>query len=145
MKITLDDGHVPVLDSERKSRPGNWKKRRGYKPKGIGPAHLKGIAAPVPGTPITIFGDVLPCQVEQTPGWKAEKSLMAAILKDAVDLYKLGLATGRRQTLTEARDAEAWLRSNDVHWVFSFLNICEVLNLDSDWLRAGLFARKEAA
>ena len=31
-----------------------------------------------------------------------------------------------------------WLRSNDRAWAFSFLRICDALNLDPQYLRRGL-------
>ncbi len=41
-----------------------------------------------------------------------------------------------RQTARE--DALAWFASDDRLWPFSFLNICDVLDLDAHWLRARL-------
>ncbi len=70
---------------------------------------------------------------------EGEKRLMAAILADAVDCYmKLAFATeGRGRQLFQ--EAEAWIFS-DEHgpWFFSFLNIADVLGLDTDYIRQGL-------
>ena len=42
-------------------------------------------------------------------------------------------------------DAEDWIDDNDRTWVFSFLNLCDVLDLDGDYLRRGLHALKAQA
>ena len=58
-----------------------------------------------------------------------EAALMRAVLEDALlCLQGHFLATGRRgQRL--AQEAEAWFLSEDVHWPFAFIFICEVLGL----------------
>ena len=43
------------------------------------------------------------------------------------------------------REAEQWIENTDGSWVFSFEHICEVLRLDSDYLRRGLRVWKERA
>lgn len=59
----------------------------------------------------------------------AEQRLMAAILEDALRV----IGCGRRRTPKErrlARQAERWLDDDDSRYVFSFLNVCDVLQLD---------------
>lgn len=69
-----------------------------------------------------------------------EQRLMLAVLEDAiVCLQKNARATsnhGRRMF----REAGSWIRSNSQAWPFSFVSICETLNLDPSYLRDGLLA-----
>jgi hypothetical protein len=71
-----------------------------------------------------------------------EFRLMNAILEDAVDMYRkhADAVRGRKHDLFD--EAEAWIESADRQWVFSFENICDMLDLDADCLRAGLRAHK---
>lgn len=71
-----------------------------------------------------------------------EFRLMNAILEDAVDMYRkhADAERGRKHDLFD--EAEAWIESTDRDWVFSFENICDMLDLDADCLRAGLRAHK---
>ena len=73
----------------------------------------------------------------------AERRLMIAVLEDAVDVYRkqVGATDQRAQQLF--REAEEWIEESDRSWLFSFQNICDVLDLDSDYLRRGLRAWKE--
>jgi hypothetical protein len=71
-----------------------------------------------------------------------EVRLMAAILEDAVATLTTDL---RRCTSRQRRDfAEAlnWINGRtDQRSVFSFINICETLALDPDYLRQGLIRK----
>jgi len=73
-----------------------------------------------------------------------ERRLMLAVLEDAVDMYRKHCGTqGRNRTLF--LDAEAWIDDDDRTWMFSFLNLCDVLDLDGEYLRRGLHALKARA
>lgn len=76
---------------------------------------------------------------------QGERRLMLAVLEDAVDMYRKHVAArdGRNQQLF--LDAEEWIDDDDRTWVFSFLNLCDVLDLDGEYLRRGLRALKERA
>ena len=67
-----------------------------------------------------------------------ERRLMIAVLEDAVDVYRKQAAArdGRGRQLF--LDAEEWIEDPDRTWLFSFQNICDVLDLDADYLRRGL-------
>ena len=70
-----------------------------------------------------------------------ERRLMLAVLEDAVDMYRKHCgAQGRNRQLF--LDAEDWIDDDDRTWVFSFLNLCDVLDLDGEYLRRGLYALK---
>jgi len=63
---------------------------------------------------------------------------MLAVLEDAVDSYrKYALARDPREQacFLEARE---WFVSTDRSWLFAFENICDVLEMNADYLRGGL-------
>ena len=76
---------------------------------------------------------------------EGERRLMFAVLEDAVDMYRkhCGTRDGRNRQLF--LDAQEWIDGDDRTWVFSFLNLCDVLDLDGEYLRRGLHALKARA
>ena len=74
-----------------------------------------------------------------------ERRLMLAVLEDAVEMYRkhCGPRSGRNRQLF--LDAEEWIENDDRMWMFSFRNLCDVLELDADYLRRGLHALKAHA
>ena len=74
-----------------------------------------------------------------------ERRLMIAVLEDAVDVYRkqAGARDPRGQELFQA--AEVWIEDTDRTWLFSFQNICDVLDIDADYLRRGLRLWKQRA
>ena len=77
--------------------------------------------------------------------YDGERRLMIAVLEDAVDVYRklAGARDARRQQLF--KDAEEWIESPDRSWIFSFLNICDVLGIEPEYLRRGLHDLKRQA
>jgi hypothetical protein len=77
--------------------------------------------------------------------YEGERRLMIAVLEDAVDVYRklAGARDARRQQMFH--DAEEWIESDDRAWIFSFLNICDVLAIEAEYLRRGLRAVKKQA
>ncbi len=82
----------------------------------------------------------------QAPRKKGEYQLLIAILKDAVDCF----LNQRNRHLFE--DAARWImgeedpravRNDDRAPTFSFGYICEVLDIDAEYLRSGLRRRLE--
>ena len=85
---------------------------------------------------------VLPVQyftrLQRSAVWTGEQRLMAAVLEDAVAVCsKQGIpkSSKGRQIL---RETLRWLRSNDRKWTFSFLRICEHLDLSPSAIRRGI-------
>ena len=76
---------------------------------------------------------------------EGERRLMIAVLEDAVDVYRKQAAArdGRGEQLF--REAEEWIEDTDRSWLFSFENICDVLDIDGEYLRRGLHALKASA
>lgn len=66
---------------------------------------------------------------------RGEIVLMWAILEDALKCYQHRCLPHNHQALVLADEAEAWLLSDDTSYLFSYLNICTVLDLDPQHLR----------
>ena len=69
---------------------------------------------------------------------EGERRLMIAVLEDAVEIYRkqAGAKEPRGQQLF--REAEEWIEDPDRSWLFAFENICDVLEMNADYLRSGL-------
>lgn len=71
---------------------------------------------------------------------RAEEVLAAAVLRLAFeDLEKNRDATEARRRRA-FREAWVWIKSNERRWPFSFLNVCDMLDLSPEALRARLLA-----
>jgi hypothetical protein len=80
----------------------------------------------------------VPEQLHWRPHSTPEQRLMAAVLEDAMrELTRPGGgwygARARRQI-----EVQRWLESDDVAWPFSFVNVCEALDLDPGEVRSCL-------
>src|SRR5947207_8558966 len=76
--------------------------------------------------------------VEDYTSWTNQKDLAAGVLKQAAqDLRRFHGATStiKRELYL---DACRWVISDDCSWPFSFLNVCQVLNLAPESLRQEL-------
>lgn len=86
---------------------------------------------------------------EETPATEAagreasgEEILAAAVLRLAFeDLEKHRNATEVRRRRA-FREAYVWVVSNERRWPFSFLNVCDMLDLSPDALRAKMLAHR---
>ena len=92
---------------------------------------------------------VLPVQyfdrLRRRTEYNGERRLLIAVLEDAVDVYRkqVGMHDARAKALFH--DAEIWVEDLDCTWLFSFQNICDVLDLDAEYIRRGLRAMKARA
>jgi len=77
--------------------------------------------------------------------YNGERRLMVAVLEDAVDVYRKQAAARDPRGRTMFDDAEEWFEADDRMWLYSFENICDVLDLNADYLRRGLHAWKQRA
>jgi hypothetical protein len=75
---------------------------------------------------------------------EGEKLLMFAVLEDAVDTFMKYVDSTKRRGQRLFREAEEWINQRDPNWPFSFDNICQFLDIDPDYMRAGLRRWKEA-
>jgi hypothetical protein len=67
-----------------------------------------------------------------------EKRLMLAVLEDAVAVYRKHVHSrypGGRALFLEA---EEWILSDDLAWPCAFVNVCQALDLDTDYIRGGV-------
>jgi hypothetical protein len=76
---------------------------------------------------------------------EGERRLMIAILEDAVDVYRKQANARDERGRQLFAEAETWIEDGDRSWLFSFQNICDVLDIDADYLRRGLRAWKMRA
>jgi hypothetical protein len=74
---------------------------------------------------------------------EGEKRLILSVLEDAVECFMkcIDSPTSKGQRLF--RDADEWINLEDKHWVFSFDNVCEMLDINPDYMRRGLRQWKE--
>jgi hypothetical protein len=63
---------------------------------------------------------------------------MFAVLSDAIECFQKYLTAESRTSRKLFKEAEAWIDSKESNWPYSFEQICDVLNLDSGYLRVGL-------
>ncbi|HEY6419658.1 MAG TPA: hypothetical protein VIX59_11705 [Candidatus Binataceae bacterium] len=74
---------------------------------------------------------------------EGEKRLILSVLEDAVECFMkcIDSATNKGQRLF--REAEEWIVLEDKKWVFSFDNVCEMLDINPEYMRNGLKRWKE--
>src|SRR5437867_5914304 len=71
-----------------------------------------------------------------------ERRLMVAILEDAVVCFQKHLWAADSRSRQLGAEAERWFLSDDNSWPFSFVNICETLDIHPLFLRRGLLTWK---
>ena len=67
-----------------------------------------------------------------------EKTLLAAILEDAVQEYRKYSRAHDPKSKSRFHEVEKWFNRRDKEWIFSFENICELLGLDPEYVRGRL-------
>jgi hypothetical protein len=74
---------------------------------------------------------------------EGEKRLILSVLEDAVECFMkcIDSPTSKGQRLF--READEWINLEDKHWVFSFDNVCDMLDINPDYMRRGLRQWKE--
>ena len=76
---------------------------------------------------------------------EGERRLMLAVLEDAVDSYRKHAAACDPREQATFLEAKEWFTSSDRSWLFAFENICDVLEMNADYLRSGLDRLRRAA
>lgn len=66
------------------------------------------------------------------------RRLMLAILEDAVNCLQHYASASSERGRTLFHDARAWIMDRHNHWIFSFESVCELLELNPDYIREGL-------
>ena len=72
-----------------------------------------------------------------------EKRLMLAVLEDAVATFQRYVDARDRRGQRLHREAEEWFQSDENEWPFAFVNICNALEIEPEYLRRGLDAWKQ--
>jgi len=72
-----------------------------------------------------------------------EKGLMLAVLKDAIACFQKYVHARHQKGNNLFREAEEWISEMDSDRLFSFGNICEILDLNPDYFRQRLINWKE--
>ena len=87
---------------------------------------------------VDVWGEETPATEPGEREASAEEVLAAAVLKLAFeDLQKHRGATDMRRRRA-FREAYVWVKSNERRWPFSFLNVCDMLDLSPGALRSKL-------
>ena len=91
---------------------------------------------------------VLPSQYFSVPAvdasLQAEKRLMLAVLEEAIATFQRHATVDARRSQRLVDEVEEWVGGTNGEWPFSFANVCAALDLDPDYLRAGMTRWKEA-
>jgi hypothetical protein len=69
---------------------------------------------------------------------EGEKRLILSVLEDAIECFMkcIDASTSKGQRLF--RDADEWIAHEDKRWVFSFDNVCDMLDINPEYMRNGL-------
>jgi hypothetical protein len=68
-----------------------------------------------------------------------EIRLMLAVLEDAINCYQDNIFAINKKRIQLYKEAEDWFMSEDASWIFSFVSICSLLNLEPGYFRQGLY------
>ena len=72
-----------------------------------------------------------------------ERRLVVAVLEDAVDCFQKHIRARDEKARQLFLDAEEWICSQDRSWPFSFENVCDLLQINPEYLRRGLIAWRD--
>jgi len=68
---------------------------------------------------------------------------MLAILRDAVECLEKHRGASNSSGRELYQNALRWAEDKRTDWLFSFVNICDLLGIDSDYLREFLLKREQ--
>jgi len=71
-----------------------------------------------------------------------ERTLIAAILQDAVHEYRKYRRAHDSKGKKRFREAEKWITHKGSNWIFSFDNVCEFLGLAPEYVRREVLETK---
>jgi hypothetical protein len=72
-----------------------------------------------------------------------ENRLLMAVLEDAIHCFQDNVLAENGKSKKLFDDAEEWVLKERSDWIFSFRNVCELLGIDPEYLRAGLIRWKQ--
>jgi hypothetical protein len=88
--------------------------------------------------PDTLLPSQFFASLHQKGRMDGERRLMVAVLEDALNCFQKHVNATDPKARQLFFDAEEWIMSPDQSWFFSFVNVCETLGLDPDYVREGL-------
>ncbi len=71
-------------------------------------------------------------------GFDRERRLMLAVLEDAIDCFQKYAHTSDLRGRQMFLESYEWIMSPDKRWLFSFENICQIVDMNPDYIRQGL-------
>jgi hypothetical protein len=98
---------------------------------------LPGLFEPHTILPVQFF-----TRLQRNAAWTGEQRLMAAILEDAIAVCCKPDPPKTSKGKTLLRESLQWVRSNDRKWTFSFLRICEMLDMNPGAIRRNVRIRR---
>ena len=88
---------------------------------------------------------LLPCQLGDglfgAARLQPEKRLQLAVLEDAILTFERSVGVDGPRPRRLLAEVDAWMASDATDWPFAFVTICHTLNIDPDYVRAGLRRR----
>jgi hypothetical protein len=93
---------------------------------------------------LLVGGEIVAAQLASPSHWNPELRLAAAVFTQAMTDVRLRRRDGRDHIQVGA--ALRWIHADDSAWPLSFLRVCELLQLDPDWVRQTVrrWLRREA-
>jgi hypothetical protein len=67
-----------------------------------------------------------------------ELELAQAVLRHAIHEYQKFAGLRSRRARQWFREVDSWFSADDRRWHFSFINLCEILDLEPTYIRTGL-------
>ena len=81
---------------------------------------------------------ILASQWSATPDLSGEQKLCLAILECATKEYLAYSHLSHRRARNISASCREWFFSDDTTWPFSFINVCQYLHIQPDYIRAGI-------
>jgi hypothetical protein len=69
---------------------------------------------------------------------EGEKRLILSVLEDAIECFMKCMDSSTNKGQRLYREADEWIALEDKHWVFSFDNVCDMLDINPEYMRRGL-------
>jgi hypothetical protein len=69
---------------------------------------------------------------------QSEIRLMLAVLEDAINCYQDNIFAVNKKRIQLFKEAEEWFMNDDASWIFSFVSICSILDLEPGYFRLGI-------
>jgi len=90
-------------------------------------------------TPVQFFGAL------RRRSWQdGERRLMSAVLQDGIETFQKHAFSTDELGKALFEEAQRWVSAKFDRSLFSFTSVCEILDIDAEYLRAGLFRWRES-